>query len=116
MVTFDSANSECIREVVSETITQADSVAGDSIQDAMAKDFGSVPEVKFVLAEAVPSALLVWIAVDSPDTAVRYRIYDKELGLVSEFPDIDFDFNLVSVMDRSSADIATGARLIYSRS
>jgi hypothetical protein len=85
------------------------------VNDALARHLGSVPQVKFVMTEAVPNALLVWIAVDNPEPGVRRRIYDQELGLLSEFPETDFDFNLIVAMGRPAAEIAAGSKLIYSR-
>ena len=61
------------------------------MDQALAKDFAAIPQVKYVLLEKVSKSLLVWIAVDNPTRAVRRRIYDKELGLISEFSDVDFD-------------------------
>ena len=73
----------------------------DNMDQALAKDFAAIPQVKYVLLEKVSNSLLVWIAVDNPTPAVRRRIYDKELGLISEFRDVDFDFNLIPALGRS---------------
>ncbi len=85
------------------------------VNDALASHLGSVPQVKFVMTEAIPNALLVWIAVDNPEPEVRRRIYDQELGLLTEFPETDFDFNLIVSMGRPAAELAGGSNLIYSR-
>jgi len=85
------------------------------VNDALAEHLGSVPQVKFVMTEAVPNAFLVWIAVDNPEPEVRRRIYDQELGLLSEFPETGFEFNLIAAMDRPASQIASGSNLIYSR-
>jgi len=59
--------------------------------------------------------LLVWIAVDSPDPSVRRKVYRKELALLEGFPEVQFDFNLIPAMGRSAEEIATDARVVYSR-
>jgi hypothetical protein len=76
----------------------------------------NVPEVRHILTEWDGRSLLVWIATDNPEPGARRRIYQKELGLISGFPEIEFDFNLIPSMGRRPEDLATGARLVYSRS
>jgi len=88
---------------------------GDSVELAMAKDFASIPEVRYVLTEQVEGPLLVWIAADNPEPEVRMRIYQKEMELIEGFPEVDFDFNLIPSMGRSPEEIASGARVVYSR-
>jgi hypothetical protein len=89
---------------------------GDSLEFAIAKDFASVPEIRNVMTEQSEGPLLVWISVDDPVSEIRMRIYRKELELIDGFPEIDFDFNLLPSMGRGPEEIATGARVIYSRS
>lgn len=115
MIQFDSVDNRCIVSQEEEKVMEPITLLGDSIQEALAKDFGAIPQVKHILTESVPTALLVWIAVDDPEPHIRHRIYDKELGLISEFPNIDFEFNLVSSLGRSASDIATGCAVAYSR-
>lgn len=87
----------------------------EGLETVVGRDLGSVPEVRYVLTERVPDSLTVWIAVDNPEEAVRRRTYATELNLISAFPEVAFDFNLVSVLGRSPSQIATGAHLAYSR-
>lgn len=86
-----------------------------SLEAAIARDIGTVPQVTHILTERVPGAMLVWIAVDEPEATVRHRIYEKELDLISEFPGVDFDFNIVAALGRSPAEFATSANLTYTR-
>ena len=87
----------------------------DTLENALAKDLGSVPQVRHVLTERGNSSLLVWIAVDDPQPHVRRRIYQQELALIEGFPEVDFDFYLIPAMGRGAEEIATEARLVYSR-
>ena len=87
----------------------------DSLEVALAKDLASVPQVCHVLTEWVDGPLLVWIVVDNPEPSVRRRIYQKELGLIEGFPEIEFDFNLIPAMGRNVNELATGAHVVYSR-
>lgn len=80
----------------------------DTLETALAKDFGSVDQVRHVLTEWADRSLLVWISIDDPRPGVRDRIYQKELELMSGFPEIDFDFNLINSMGRSAEEIAGG--------
>ncbi len=87
----------------------------DSLETALGKDLGSIPQVRYVLTEWVEGPLLVWIAVDNPEASVRKKIYQKELDLIDAFPDIEFDFNLLAASGRSADELVTGARVVFSR-
>jgi len=87
----------------------------DTIASALAKDLASILEIRHVLTERADGLLLVWIAVDDPSPRVRGRVYQKELDLISRFPEVDFDFNVVPAMGRSADQIAGGASVVYSR-
>lgn len=86
-----------------------------TIEVALAKDFSCIPQVRHVLTEWAGGHLLVWIAADDPQAQVRERIYQKELELISGFPAVDFDFNLIPSMGRPPAEIAINANVTYSR-
>jgi hypothetical protein len=88
----------------------------DTLETALCRDLANVPEVRHILTEWDGRSLLVWIATDNPEPGARRRIYQKELGIISGFPEIEFDFNLIPSMGRRPEDLATGARLVYSRS
>jgi hypothetical protein len=92
-----------------------DSLVADSLETALGKDFGSISQVRYVLIERVDGPLLVWIAIDDPEPSVRRKIYQTELELIDRFPDIDFDFNLIPAMGRRAEELATGARVVFSR-
>ena len=87
----------------------------DRLDAALVRDLASVPQVRHVLTDRSDSSLIVWIAVDDPTPEVRRRIYQKELELISGFPEVEFDFNLVPSLARSAADFATRTQLVYSR-
>jgi len=90
----------------------------ETLEAALTKDLASIPEVSHVMTERVEDGnLLVWIAIDKADSyEVRSQVYDKELGLIDGFPEVNFDFNLVPAMDRNPRELATGAQIVYSRS
>jgi len=90
-------------------------LVGGNIEAAMARDFSFVPEVQNVLIEHVEENLLVWIALDNPTREVRERVFDKELSLIEGFPETDFDFNLIPALGRTPQQLASNAKVIYSR-
>lgn len=91
-------------------------VVAGNLEAAIATDLASVPEVRHVLSERADGNLLVWIAIDSAESGeVRSRVYDKELGLMDGFPEVDFDFNLIPAMGRNPRDLATGGQVVYTR-
>lgn len=111
---FDSNRSELVltneRAKMPELLLFA-----DTLETALSRDLASVPQVRHVLTEWADGPLLVWIAIDNPEPDVRRRIYQKELGLIDGFPEIEFDFNLIPAMGRVAGDLVTGARVVYSR-
>jgi len=86
-----------------------------SLESALAEDFGLVPDVRNVLIERAEDNLLVWISIDNPTKEVRERVFQKQFDLIEGFPEIAFDFNLISARNRSPQDFASSAKLIYSR-
>lgn len=87
----------------------------DNLELALAKDLASVPQVRHVLADKADDSLLVWVAIAEPEPAVRRKIYQKELALITGFPEINFDFNLIPTMGRGINEIVTAAHIIFSR-
>jgi hypothetical protein len=87
----------------------------DSLEIALGKDFGGIPQVRHVLTEWVNGPLLVWIALDNPESSVRKRVYQKELELMDAFPGVDFDFNLIPALGREAEELAPGAHVVFSR-
>lgn len=90
-------------------------VIGKDLREALAEDFATVPQVRNVLVDRVDEAMLVWIVADNPERPVRDRIFQKQLGLMDAFPEIDFDFNLIPSMGRPIEEIVTAVRPVYSR-
>ncbi len=86
-----------------------------SLEKALALDLSPLREVRHVLIERADGNLLVWIALDNPAHDVRERVFQKELGLIENFPDVEFDFNLVPAMGRDPGHIASGAKVVYTR-
>lgn len=91
------------------------STVADALENALATDLASVPQVRHVLTERDNGSLLVWIAVDDPQPDVRRKVYQQQLALIESFPEVDLDFYLIPTMGRGAEEIAAGARLVYSR-
>ena len=85
------------------------------IEDALAADFRTVPDIRYVSVERADDNLLVWIALDSPTKENREKIFQKQFDMIDGFPEIAFDFNLIPSLHRTNANFASGAKLIYSR-
>ena len=115
IIQFDSTATGQVMLFADQQI-EPEVLIADTLENVIAKDIGAIPQVAHVLTEDVPEALLVWIVLEgNPDRHVRRRVYEKELGLISEFPDNDFDFNVIPAMGRHVAEIITGAKLVFSR-
>jgi hypothetical protein len=86
-----------------------------TLESAVAMDLALVPDIRHVLVERADDNLLVWIAVDNPTKEVRETVFKKQYGLIEGFPEISFDFNLVVAKGRGPLELASGAKVIYSR-
>jgi hypothetical protein len=87
----------------------------DSVDVAASQDLGMIPEVRHVIVERFVDSYLVWVALDNPDREVREKVFDKQLGLLERFPEVDFDFNLIPAMGRSANEISTSGSVVFSR-
>jgi hypothetical protein len=92
-----------------------DALAESGVNASLAHDLSLIREVRHVLTERADGSLLVWIALDNPAREVREQVFQKELGLIDSFPEVDFDFNIVPAMGRDPAHIASGAKVVYTR-
>ena len=90
-------------------------LATAAIEDAIRRELGAECAVRYVLAENLGDALQVWTVVDAFCADVRQRIYSKELHLIDEFPQEVLDFNVLQALGRNPREIASSARVVYSR-
>jgi hypothetical protein len=65
-----------------------------TFEQAIREDFATIPEIRNVKIEQERGEILVWIGVNEPPQALRYKIYDKQASLIESFPDMTFDFRL----------------------
>jgi hypothetical protein len=86
-----------------------------TLEDALASDLGLIPDIRYVSVERAEHNLLVWIALDNPSEENREKVFQKQFDLIEGFPEISFDFNLISSRNRAHSDIASDAKLIYRR-
>lgn len=117
LLIFDSMNALPLTESkpVFPVILPETSVSG-SLEAALAKDLASLSNVRHVLTERADGNLLVWIAIDDAESyEARSQVYEKELGLMDGFPEVNFDFNLIPAMNRKAGELATGAQVVYTR-
>jgi len=78
---------------------------------AFANLLGRLPHVLKVFALQNGCSISVWTVVDSFDRKVRNQIYAVERDLFSDFPKIEFDFN---VIEGDETTTIPEAKLIYS--
>ncbi len=69
--------------------------AGD-IETVIQDEFRSIPQVENVSVEHEDGTVSVWIAADNPMKSLRHKTYAKQMCLMEAFPEVSFDFNLVS--------------------
>lgn len=66
-----------------------------AIEQVVKDDLSTIPGVLNVVVEHENEEILVRVGVNSPERELRYKIYDKQAGLIEAFPEMIFDFSLV---------------------
>jgi hypothetical protein len=113
---LDMSNvTSCSLVVSGEKFVEAEVYEGADLDIALARDLAIVKEVRHVLVERADGNLLVWIALDNPVREVREQLFQRELSLIEDFPEIEFDFNIIPGTNSEPSRIASGARVVYSR-
>lgn len=64
-------------------------------------EVSKVQEVKAVASHIENDIIRVWTFISKRDKAVRKSIYKKELYLMDKYPEMVFDFNVVSIRNFS---------------
>ena len=113
LLSLDSTEGKVM--LVADRSKEPDLLLSQSLESALAADFGTVPEVSHVSVERAEGNLLVWIAVDNPRKDVREKIFDKQYSIIDGFPEVEFDFNLIAARGRAPQDFVSTGKLIYSR-
>jgi|HubBroStandDraft_1064217.scaffolds.fasta_scaffold336054_2 hypothetical protein len=90
-----------------------DLLDSQSLEDALATDFSSIDEIERIFIERAEGNLLVWIATDHPSAKTRERIFSKQFSFMDGFPEISFDFNVISVGPDAVHEVASDAKLVY---
>lgn len=79
---------------------------------AFADLLGGLPHVCKIFALQNGCSVAVWTVVDSFDREVRDQIYEVEGNLFSNFPKIEFDFN---VIEGDETTAVPEAKLVYTK-
>jgi len=86
------------------------------------KDFAravaAIPGVVAVSHAIEGTVKRVWTFIVRRDKAVRRRVYLAELGLMDAFPDLQFDFNVISLEEAPSRGLVSGGlygRIVFYR-
>jgi hypothetical protein len=88
---------------------------GESVENAIANDLSFVPEVDSIFVERAEGNLLIWVTANRPSAHVRERIFDKQFAVIDAFPEVSFDFNIVSTDASSAGEISSSAKLLFTR-
>lgn len=87
-----------------------------TLEEAVAMDLSLIRDVRFVCIDRADTNLLVWIALDHPTAENRERVFQKQFELMDGFPEVSFDFNVISGEAENAGTFASDAKLLYARS
>jgi hypothetical protein len=102
-------------EIIASGTKDSSLLYSASLEEALAKDLGLVPDVQFVCVERADNNLLVWVALDNPSEANRERVFQKQSDLIDGFPEVSFDFNIVLARSQDAREFVSDAKMVYSR-
>jgi len=56
-----------------------------------------VPAVRYIAFAAYGPLLRLWVVTDTYDVQANYAIFAREAGLYNEWPEMEYDFNVVAL-------------------
>ena len=88
-----------------------------SLRELIAFEFSLVRDVQYVFtAFRENHVFYAWVVVDRFEEDVRNQIYNRQEAVIDEFPELEFDFYIISRMGRDIGDlIDTSAQLTYQK-
>jgi hypothetical protein len=103
------------RSVIACGRVESSMLQGKSVEKALAEYLAMVPEVERIFVERADGNLLVWLTSDRPSREVRERIFKTQFDLIDAFPEVSFDFNIISTRPGTPSENVSEAKLVYSR-
>lgn len=103
------------RSIVACGSVESSMLYSQSVENALAEYLAMVPEVEQIFVERADGNLLVWLTSDRPSRDVRERIFQTQFDLIDAFPEVSFDFNIISTRPGTPTENVSGAKLVYSR-
>jgi len=86
------------------------------VDDLVSRILSSVEEVKRVYIFRERDTISVWTFIDESDRPFRKKIYAAEKEIFNAFPDLYFDFHVVSSTNEEiNSLVPTNARLVFER-
>lgn len=87
-----------------------------TLEEAVAKDLSLIRDVRLVCIDRADNTLLVWIGLDHPTAENRERVFQKQFDLIDGFPEVSFDFNVISGEADNADAFASDAKVLFVRS
>lgn len=101
------------REV--ETSDQLE-VFASGLNEFIAFELSLVSEVEYVYTALRNNVFYVWVVINQFEREVRERIYEREKAVIDEFSMFEFDFYIISRMERNVQElISESIDLTYER-
>jgi hypothetical protein len=112
---FSAIGNGCGNFITIGRSKEPDLLYSATLEDAIAKDFSLIPDVHFVCVDRADDNLLVWIALDNPNAANREKVFQKQFELLDGFPEVSFDFNVISSQAQNPGDFVSDAKVLFVR-
>jgi hypothetical protein len=109
------AASKCLHEVTGESLGQGQPQPMKVIIDEFVRLVEDDPKVWAVYATQDHSGITVWTYLDSEDRRDRSPVYAAEWQLMSRYPEVAFDFNVLLSRAGSEQFEARQFEYLYTR-
>lgn len=86
-----------------------------AIENFFAENFFAIQEVEAVYFRDEDNTIKVWTLINELDRSIRNRIYEIEFSLMKRFPEIGFDFHVVSRNNRDMGEITPAEMKVIKR-
>lgn len=98
-------------------VRKASSVQSISLKEFVSGEFSEIPEIETVFTAHEGNVFRVWAVVNDSTPEIRLRIYEREKTVIDEFPEYDFNFEIITWRNRDFAPIVSepGTEVAFQR-
>ncbi len=83
-------------------------LSSGKLNESIAFEFSTIPEVSFVFTRLRTRVFYVWIITESFESEVRHGIYERQKAIIDAFDGFEFDFYVISREGQDPQELVSG--------